>query len=262
MSFTMGKEPTAEFADPRTLTVDYAAQESAPAPLPTALKKQEVAVINRFEMPCIIEKAWEYCKALSHSFMLPANLRTTKDHDTTGDLYLILEMARSLDMSFIAAINGIYCLPDARPALYVSTKRALVLRAGGHFINEDFDENTQTAFCTAVRNGVHYTGKFSVQDAINRGKMIINPNGVAEGVFTRNGKPSPWRQDYRHMCAIRACGRACDLGFADVLLGLSSAEDVRDFEVQVPALPKSTKMELPPAMQNQDLQAALIPNNN
>lgn len=262
MPFTSGMNPTSELAPlPTPVTVDYTKEVAAPAPLPAALKKQEV-VTTAFEMPVINEKAWEFCKAISHSSLLPANFRATKDHDTTGDIYLMLETAKSLEMNFIQAINGLYCLPDARPAMYVSTMRALVLRAGGVFTKEEFDEQTQTAVCVVVRNGTPYTGKFSVQDAVNRGKMIINANGIPEGVVTRNGKPSPWRQDYRNMCAVRACGRACQKGFADVLMGLSSAEEVRDFsEYASPAPAIQVQAQLPENNQSA-LQAALLPKEN
>ena len=266
MPFSMGQNPTEELSPlPQPLTVDFTREQEKAAPLPAALKRHDVAVTaESFQMPCINEKAWEFCKAISHSSLLPANLRSTKDHDTTGDLYLMLETARSLEMNFIQAINGLYCLPDARPAMYVSTMRALVLRAGGVFTVEEFDEQKQVAICTVLRNGVPYTGKFSVQDAINRGKMIVNANGIAEGTVSRNGKPSPWRQDYRNMCAVRACGRACQKGFADVLMGLSSAEEVRDL-IEVPALDMpSVPRVLPPTSNNNQaaLQAALLPNDN
>lgn len=265
MPFSMGQNPTEELSSlPQPLTVDFTKEQEKAAPLPTALKRQVIKTVERFQMPCIIEEAWEFCKRISYSTLVPINLRSTKDHDTTGDLYLLLEMARSLDMNFIQAINGLYCLPDARPAMYVSTMRALVLRAGGVFTVEEFDEQKQVAICTVLRNGVAYTGKFSVQDAINRGKMIINANGVPEGTVTRNGKPSPWRQDYRNMCAVRACGRACQKGFADVLMGLSSAEEVRDL-IEVPALdmPPVPRVLPPKANNNQAaLQAALLPNDN
>lgn len=269
MPFTTGIAPTAEISA-QPMTVDYTREEvtaatsvQAPVPLPAALKRHDIASQEAFVMPSINAQAWEFCKAISHSSLLPANLRSTKDHDTTGDLYLMLETAKSLEMNFIQAINGLYCLPDARPAMYVSTMRALVLRAGGVFTKEEFDEQTQTAVCIVVRNGTAYTGKFSVQDAVNRGKMIINANGIPEGVVTRNGKPSPWRQDYRNMCAVRACGRACQKGFADVLMGLSSAEEVRDFVELAPAPIASIKTELPTNNDNQAaLQAALLPNDN
>lgn len=273
--FTMGKEPTgdtfAPAAEPVELNnvapapvIEPAAPlpvaETAPAPkaapVPTALRRDPM-------IPEISDKAWEFCARLSKSALLPETLRSTPDHDTTGDLYMMMMLGQSLDMGFIQTVMGVYCLPGARPALYTSTKRAIVMRAGGKFTADYFDEKTQTAICTVVRDGVAYTGRFSVQDAINRGKMFIGSDGKPQGIASKSGKPSPWRQDYRHMCGVRACGRACDLAYPDALMGLGSLEDMQDFQgVTINAAPVTEPAPAPALPNGQpDLQAALKPLN-
>ena len=215
-------------------------------------------------MPVLDEKAWEFCSKISHSQMLPAALRSTKDHDTTGDLYLICLEGHALGMNFIQAVTGFYCLPDQRPALYTQTKRALVMKAGGKFIQEEFDEQNGVAICVIRRDGIDYKGTFSVQDGINRGKLYIDGQGQVQGTVSRNGKATPWATDWRNMCAVRACSRACDKAYPDILMGLSSAEDVQDFNTPVEPIPtplpkakKAKKAEVE-TDKAPDLEAAII----
>ena len=67
------------------------------------------------------------------------------------------------------------------------------------------------------------------EDAINMGKAYRDATtGQIKGCVTRNGKPSPWAQDFKGMCLVRAVSRACDAAYPDVLMALPSAEDLND----------------------------------
>lgn len=180
-------------------------------------------------MPVLDEKAWNFCKALSTSKMLPESLRATSEHDTTADIYMICGLGNSLGLDFFQAINSIYCLPGALPALYVRAKRALVLRAGGIFKTETVDIVKGIAYCVITRAGVDYTGTFTVDDAIRRGKLYRDDKGQVRACLTRAGKSTPWI-DWPIMILNRAVGRACDKAYSDALLGLASVEDIQDVQ--------------------------------
>lgn len=186
------------------------------------------------EMPTINEKAWDFCSKISHSLLVPENIRSTETSDHTADLYALMSLGSSLGFNLMQTLQGVYILPgSARPSLYTSAKRALVLKHGGVFEREDFDEATQTAFVTINRNGQRITRSFSVLQACAMGKMYRDPNdGQYKGCQTKNGKSSPWAMDYRNMCLIRAVSRCCDAAYPDILMGLPSYEDAIDSQYQ------------------------------
>lgn len=186
------------------------------------------------EMPTINEKAWDFCAKISRSLLVPENIRSTDTADHTADLYALMSLGNSLGFNLMQTLQGVYILPgSARPSLYTSAKRALVLKHGGVFEREDFDEATQTAFVTINRNGQRITRSFSVLQACAMGKMYRAPNdGQYKGCQTKNGKSSPWAMDYRNMCLTRAVSRCCDAAYPDVLMGLPSYEDAIDTAYQ------------------------------
>lgn len=186
------------------------------------------------ELPSINEKAWDFCSKISRSLLVPENIRTTDAADHTADLYALMSLGNSLGFNLMQTLQGVYILPGtARPSLYTSAKRALVLKHGGIFEKEEFDEATQTAIVTINRKGQKITRTFSVLQACAMGKMFRDPtDGQYKGCVTKNGKQSPWAMDYRNMCLTRAVSRCCDAAYPDVLMGLPSYEDAVDAIVQ------------------------------
>lgn len=229
--------------------------------LPAVSANSNTAIANNHTlMPEICEKSWNFCKAMSKSKLLPMQLQATADHDTTADIYMICGLGHSLGLDFFQAINGIYCLPGALPALYVRAKRALVLRAGGVFKTETVDLKQGIATCVISRAGVDYTGTFTVADAIRRGKLYKDERGQIKACLTKSGKASPWA-DWPVMLLNRAVGRACDKGFADVLLGLSSAEDIQDVFQNV-VVDQNANVSAPAKEEAPAVKAEVIPASN
>ena len=234
----------------------------APAPVHAVASVENVA--NKVEYPVLNEKAWDFCQKISKSTLIPESIRSTETADHTADVYMIMALGNSLGLNFMQSLSGIYTVPGtARPALYTNTKRALVLKAGG-LIDERWDEQSNAAIVTITRGSQKYTRTFGVQEAISMGKMFIDPNdGIAKGVRSRSGNASPWAIDYKNMCMLRALSRCCDAAYADVLMGLSSVEELNDYATYTENEPTTTKeptAKLTPASEvNPALASAIKP---
>lgn len=233
----------------------------APAPVHAVTTVENVA--NKVEYPVLNEKAWDFCQKISKSTLIPESIRSTETADHTADVYMIMALGNSLGLNFMQSLSGIYTVPGtARPALYTNTKRALVLKAGG-LIDERWDDQANAAIVTITRGSQKYTRTFGVQEAISMGKMFIDPNdGIAKGVRSRSGNASPWAIDYKNMCMLRALSRCCDAAYADVLMGLSSVEELNDYATYGESEPttKETTAKLTPASEiNPALASAIKP---
>lgn len=109
----------------------------------------------------------------------------------------------------IAVING-------NPAIWGDGALALVL-GSGLLADMREDDDGQTATCTMVRKGreTAIVRTFSMEDAKKAGLA---------------GKVGPWTQYPKRMRQMRARLFAIRDGFADVLKGLSIAEEVQDYD--------------------------------
>lgn len=132
----------------------------------------------------------------------------------------------------IAVING-------KPGIYGDAALALVLASGtitdlDEYFEEEPEPDTKkpprvTAVFTARRVGraKPVISRFSVEDAVTAGLW---------------GKEGPWTQYWRRMLKFRARGFGLRDGWADVLKGLRTVEELQDIE------PEYTRVETPIAM--------------
>ena len=49
------------------------------------------------EMPTINEKAWDFCSKISHSLLVPENIRSTETSDHTADLYALIILSNGIE---------------------------------------------------------------------------------------------------------------------------------------------------------------------
>lgn len=170
---------------------------------------------------------------------------------------------KELGFTFMQTLSALYILPGAtQPALYTKAKRALVLRAGGVFEKEDWDQKTLRATVVINRNGQRIERSFGADEAISMRKAFKTPDGTVHGAVTAKGAPTPWAQDFRGMCMTRAIARACDAAYPDVLLGLPSVEDLKDTQTYGEAPVQTvveSKAELPQAEINPAVATAVKP---
>ena len=219
--------------------------------------------VKEVDYPEINDKAWDFCNKISRSNLIPESIRSTATADHTAEVYLMMLTGKELGFTFMKTLSALYILPGAtQPALYTKAKRALVLRAGGVFEKEDWDQKTLRATVVINRNGQRIERSFGADEAISMRKAFKTPDGIVHGAVTAKGAPTPWAQDFRGMCMTRAIARACDAAYPDVLLGLPSVEDLKDTqtygETPVQTVVES-KAELPQAEINPAVATAVKP---
>ncbi|MEM8626044.1 MAG: hypothetical protein AAGG47_21360 [Pseudomonadota bacterium] len=164
-------------------------------------------------VPRDIEQAWRLSEALASQGgeMIPQAYR-----NKPGAVFLAVTRGAELGlapltaMAWVAPING-------RGTLWGDALPALVQRAG-HRLKEwrEGEGEHMVAYCTVIRSdGTENTASFSVDQA------------KQAGLWNKQG---PWKQYPWRMLQMRARGFAVRDGAADVLLGLSVAEEVRDYQ--------------------------------
>lgn len=219
--------------------------------------------VKEVDYPEINDKAWDFCNKISRSNLIPESIRSTATADHTAEVYLMMLTGKELGFTFMQTLSALYILPGAtQPALYTKAKRALVLRAGGVFEKEDWDQKTLRATVVINRNGQRIERSFGADEAISMRKAFKTPDGIVHGAVTAKGAPTPWAQDFRGMCMTRAIARACDAAYPDVLLGLPSVEDLKDTQTYGEALVQTvveSKAELPQAEINPAVATAVKP---
>lgn len=219
--------------------------------------------VKEVDYPEINDKAWDFCNKISRSNLIPESIRSTATADHTAEVYLMMLTGKELGFTFMQTLSALYILPGAtQPALYTKAKRALVLRAGGVFEKEDWDQKTLRATVVINRNGQRIERSFGADEAISMRKAFKTPDGTVHGSVTAKGAPTPWAQDFRGMCMTRAIARACDAAYPDVLLGLPSVEDLKDTQTYGEAPVQTvveSKAELPQAEINPAVATAVKP---
>lgn len=219
--------------------------------------------VKEVDYPEINDKAWDFCNKISRSNLIPESIRSTATADHTAEVYLMMLTGKELGFTFMQTLSALYILPGAtQPALYTKAKRALVLRAGGVFEKESWDEKTLRATVVINRNGQRIERSFGADEAISMRKAFKTPDGIVHGAVTAKGAPTPWAQDFRGMCMTRAIARACDAAYPDVLLGLPSVEDLKDTQTYGEAPVQTvveSKAELPQGEINPAVATAVKP---
>lgn len=230
---------------------------------PLTVRESAPLPVKEVDYPEINDKAWDFCNKISRSNLIPESIRSTATADHTAEVYLMMLTGKELGFTFMQTLSALYILPGAtQPALYTKAKRALVLRAGGVFEKEDWDQKTLRATVVINRNGQRIERSFGADEAISMRKAFKTPDGIVHGAVTAKGAPTPWAQDFRGMCMTRAIARACDAAYPDVLLGLPSVEDLKDTQTYGEAPVQTvveSKAELPQAEINPAVATAVKP---
>lgn len=230
---------------------------------PLTVRESAPLPVKEVDYPEINDKAWDFCNKISRSNLIPESIRSTATTDHTAEVYLMMLTGKELGFTFMQTLSALYILPGAtQPALYTKAKRALVLRAGGVFEKEDWDQKTLRATVVINRNGQRIERSFGADEAISMRKAFKTPDGIVHGAVTAKGAPTPWAQDFRGMCMTRAIARACDAAYPDVLLGLPSVEDLKDTQTYGEAPVQTaveSKAELPQAEINPAVATAVKP---
>jgi len=156
----------------------------------------------------------EYAEIIAKTTMIPRNYQ-----NRSGDILVAIQMGAELGLKPIQSLQNIAVI-NGKPSVYGDTLIALVqTNPLCEYINESFDEASNTAICTVKRQGQdEYTARFSKEDA------------TVAGLW---GKVGPWKSYPKRMLQMRARGFALRDKFADVLGGLITAEEAQDYPVDV-----------------------------
>ncbi|RSU58047.1 hypothetical protein [Sphingobium yanoikuyae] len=160
-------------------------------------------------VPQSIEEAWRLAGALAASGMTPKTYGNDQNKCMVGII-----AGAEVGLTPFAALQSIAVI-NGTPSLWGDGMLALVQASG---LLEDFEETDDghTATCRAVRKGraTPIVRTFDMDQAKKAGLA---------------GKQGPWVQYPHRMRQMRARAMCLRDGFADVLKGLKSAEEARDY---------------------------------
>lgn len=151
-----------------------------------------------------------------------------------GDMYVLMQIAKHLNIPFITALRGLSFIgdKDVKPAMTAQLMSALV-RNAGHTLREQWDPDTNTATATLIRKDDPQFEHVAVWD-----EEKARVAGLWESTPT-------WVQYPKAMLTARAMSEVCRHAASEVLLGFSyvpeefqtqeSASRVLDMRQQVQA---------------------------
>lgn len=128
----------------------------------------------------------------------------------TGDMYLLMQIAKHLNIPFITALRGLSFIgdKDVKPAMTAQLMSALV-RNAGHTLREQWDPETNTATATLIRKDDPSFEHVAVWD-----EEKARVAGLWESTPT-------WVQYPKAMLTARAMSEVCRHAASEVLLGFS-----------------------------------------
>jgi hypothetical protein len=128
----------------------------------------------------------------------------------TGDMYLLMQIAKHLNIPFVTALRGLSFIgdKDVKPAMTAQLMSALV-RNAGHTLREQWDAETNTATATIIRKDDPDFEHVAVWD-----EEKARVAGLWESTPT-------WVQYPKAMLTARAMSEVCRHAASEVLLGFS-----------------------------------------
>ena len=128
----------------------------------------------------------------------------------TGDMYLLMQIAKHLNIPLITALRGLSFIgdKDVKPAMTAQLMSALV-RNAGHTLREQWDAETNTATATLIRKDDPSFEHVAVWD-----EEKARVAGLWESTPT-------WMQYPKVMLTARAMSEVCRHAASEVLLGFS-----------------------------------------
>jgi len=169
---------------------------------------------NLVIQPKTFDELDRYAQLIARSSFCPAAMK-----GKAGDILVAVQMGAECGLSPIQSLQNIAVI-NGKPSIYGDAAMALVqAHPACQDVVETFDEETMTASCTVKRKGQKpYTSTFSRKDA-EKAKLW--------------GKTGPWTQYTKRMLQMRARGFALRDKFPDALKGLITAEEARDYPVDL-----------------------------
>lgn len=192
-------QPAAKKAAPKTRTTKTVKAEETPAP---TWEVPGYKALSEEEMRRDLAEAGIYAQA--HA-LVPYQMR-----GNTGDMYLLMQIAKHLNIPLITALRGLSFIgdKDVKPAMTAQLMSALV-RNAGHTLREQWDAETSTATATLIRKDDPSFEHVAVWD-----EEKARVAGLWESTPT-------WVQYPKAMLTARAMSEVCRHAASEVLLGFS-----------------------------------------
>jgi len=163
--------------------------------------------------PTDLDGLWRLAVIMSNSGFMP------KGVEAPAAVFVAVQMGLEVGLSPMQAVQNIAVI-NGRPAIWGDAQLGLVEGSGllevfRETCEGEFPRDNFTAICVARRKGKNetITNTFSISDA--KTANLWN-------------KPGPWTNYPKRMLKMRARAFTLRDGFADVLKGLKSIEEVRD----------------------------------
>lgn len=184
-----------------------------------------------FAQPQNLTEAMEFAKVVAQSDLAPKDYR-----GKPGNILIAWQMGAEVGLAMMQSLQNISVI-NGRAAVWGDAMLALVQSSGlMDWIDEH--DNGEVATCSAQRKGYPHptTRSFSLADAKAAGLL---------------GKDGPWKQYPARMRQMRARAFALRDGFADVLRGIGSAEEISDYPASAipPPMPAPMPSARPPIQQ-------------
>jgi hypothetical protein len=196
---TTNAQPAAKKAASKTRTTKTVKAEETPAP---TWEVPGYKALSEEEMRRDLAEAGIYAQA--HA-LVPYQMR-----GNTGDMYLLMQIAKHLNIPLITALRGLSFIgdKDVKPAMTAQLMSALV-RNAGHTLREQWDAETNTATATLIRKDDPSFEHVAVWD-----EEKARVAGLWESTPT-------WVQYPKAMLTARAMSEVCRHAASEVLLGFS-----------------------------------------
>ncbi|MEM9762868.1 MAG: hypothetical protein AAF968_10200 [Pseudomonadota bacterium] len=203
---------------------------TANSSLPAKAPVQSGGALAAFN-PRDLEQAWRLAEMVAKT---GGDLVPSAYRGQPGAVLMAMQRGFELGIPWMTALQWIAPI-NGRPCLWGDALPALVQRAG-HRLTEwrEGEGKNMVAFCKVTRRDGHETTQsFSVDDAKRAGLWSPEEKVTRrrkDGTKYEVANDSPWHRYWPRMLQMRARGFAVRDGAADVLLGLSVAEEVQDHQ--------------------------------
>jgi hypothetical protein len=192
---------------------------------PQAVQPQSLVPIDTSSqvnalVPQSLDGAMQFAEWLAKSSLLP------KAVNKVHDIFFILCAGMELGLPPMAALRGLYTV-NGRTALESKTKMSLCLqkRAAQYFKRIEYTPEATTWETLRHGSTEPVRMRYTRQEAIDSGLAPGRPTGSRADAPPMAGKEGPWRQYTQRMISHRALGWLCDDVYADVVMGVATAED-------------------------------------
>ena len=207
---------------PKTADAQPAAKKAASKTRTAKTVKAEETTAVSHEMPgykALSEEEMRHDLAEAGIYAQAHALVPYQMRGNTGDMYLLMQIAKHLNIPFITALRGLSFIgdKDVKPAMTAQLMSALV-RNAGHTLREQWDQETNTATATLIRKDDPHFEHVAVWD-----EEKARVAGLWESTPT-------WMQYPKAMLTARAMSEVCRHAASEVLLGFSYVPE--EFQTQ------------------------------